>query len=161
MKLSAQEEYGLRCMLQLARSAPESMTVGEIAQREGLGESYAAKLLRLLREAGLLESVRGREGGYRLARPAEEVTVGEAVRALGGGLFYSESFCERFSGDQAECVHKCDCSLRSLWQGVDWVVRTLLDRCTLVELQGGEQDMRAWILDRLGEIGETARARQG
>ena len=69
MKISAQEEYGLRCLLQLARLEDgESLTLGQIAEREGISGANAGKLLWLLSKAGLVQSVRGNRGGYRLAR---------------------------------------------------------------------------------------------
>ena len=68
MKITAQEEYGLRCLLRLARAGDgRSLTIPEIAADEGLSVPYVAKLLAVLRQAGLIESVRGRSGGYRLA----------------------------------------------------------------------------------------------
>ena len=71
MKITAQEEYGLRCLLQLARHAsdPRPVTVGQVAASEGLSFAYAEKLLRVLSAAGLAESIRGSRGGYRLLQP--------------------------------------------------------------------------------------------
>lgn len=69
MKITAQEEYGLRCLLRFARTGTEAvLTISEIAAAEGLSVPYVAKLLAILRQGGLIESVRGRSGGYRLAR---------------------------------------------------------------------------------------------
>src|SRR2546430_15546874 len=70
MRLSAQEEYGLRCLLQVARGHEGSTTTPEIAEREGLSQAHVHKLMRFLRRGGLVKSVRGRKGGYQLARPA-------------------------------------------------------------------------------------------
>ena len=85
MKISAVEEYGLRCLLQLARTASEQPLVSaeEIAIREGLSVAYVEKILSQLRKAGLVKSVRGMYGGYQLARPADDIRVGDLVR---GGL---------------------------------------------------------------------------
>ena len=66
MRLTSQEEYGLRCLLRVARDQ-ESMTTPEIAVREGLTQAHVHKLMRLLRRGGLVKSVRGRNGGYQLA----------------------------------------------------------------------------------------------
>ena len=75
MKITAQEEYGLRCLLRLARVEPDQppLTIPEIAADEKLSVPNVAKLLSVLRQAGLIESVRGRTGGYRLARPPADV----------------------------------------------------------------------------------------
>lgn len=138
--------------MQLARRSPETVTVPEIAAAESLGEPYVAKIMRLLREGGLVTSIRGKGGGYTLARPAEETSVGDVVAALGGHL-YTRSFCDRFSGDAQVCVHACDCPLRSLWLGIEQVITALLERCTLADLRNKERDVQQWLADQLCELG--------
>lgn len=136
VRFTAQEEYGLRCMLQLARRAPtpaESLSMAEIAEAESLTPAYVAKLLRTLRTAGLVDATRGQKGGYRLTRPAAEVSVGEVLVALGGRL-YTPEFCARHPGNDASCVHSTDCSIRSLWGRVDGLVHSVLDRTMLSDL---------------------------
>ena len=87
MKLSAQEEYGLRCLLQVARRFPGgSATIPEIAEAEGLSPHNAARYLATLRRSGLVDSERGQRGGYSLARPPSLITVAEAVASLGRPL---------------------------------------------------------------------------
>src|SRR5437899_5692098 len=87
MKVSAQEEYGLRCMLQLARRQKggegHPLTLSEIAREEGLTVPHVAKLIRRLRNSGLVRSVLGRMGGYTLSRDASSVSVAEVLGALG------------------------------------------------------------------------------
>jgi Rrf2 family protein len=177
MKLTSQEEYGLRCILTLARHeaassaaspsiaatdhgvpvgdaktadsvAPNSrttaLTVSEIAEIEGLSIQYAGKLTRILARAGLLESVRGRKGGYRLSRPSHEVSVSEILTALGGKI-YESGTCERFSGDRQFCVHTNDCSVRSLWAGIQTMIDMVLTRTTLFDLVGKERTMSQWV----------------
>ncbi len=79
MHLLAIEEYGLRCLLQVAFHDPSRpMTAQEIARAEGLGPEYVAKIMRTLRMRGLVVSTRGAAGGYRLARPADQIGVWEA-----------------------------------------------------------------------------------
>ena len=88
MKITAQEEYGLRCLIRLARAYGEQpLTIPEVAAAENLSPPYVAKLLSVLRQAGLIESVRGRTGGYHLARPPAEVRLGVVLLALGEPLF--------------------------------------------------------------------------
>ena len=117
MKVSAREEYGLRCMLQLARRQQGGtglpLTLAEIAREERLTVPHVAKLIRTLRKAGLVRSVLGRTGGYTLTRKAEEISVAEVLASLGGKLYDTE-YCGRFSGEQAICAHMGDCSIRSL-----------------------------------------------
>ena len=86
MKLSAQEEYGLRCLLTLARHPGGSLTIPEIAQSEGIAPHSAARYLRILRQAGIIDSERGQHGGYSLARDASLIPVAEVLSALGGRL---------------------------------------------------------------------------
>ena len=98
MKISAQEEYGLRCLLQLARSpVGQIVTVKEIAQKEALSSAYVEKLMRLLAKADLVHSLRGLKGGYVLNRSADHISLGEVVRAL--GLIPSTGhICQQFTG---------------------------------------------------------------
>ncbi|MDP2997423.1 MAG: Rrf2 family transcriptional regulator [Bryobacterales bacterium] len=145
MKLSAQEEYGLRCLLHMVRAAPgESLSIPEISRAEGLSIPNVAKLMRLLRIGGFVSSVRGQAGGYTLARPAEEITVGEVLELLGGVVF-GASFCQRHSGILEDCAHKEDCSVRCLWSTMQHLLENLLKKTTLKDLMRSQQEMRAWL----------------
>ena len=116
MKITAQEEYGLRCILQFASARPgESFTVSEIARREGLSAAYVEKLLRILGKAGLAQSQRGVKGGYTLARPSQEITLGDVGRAL-GGIQTSHDICHRYTGNHKTCVHDDGCWIRPIWK---------------------------------------------
>jgi len=146
MRLTAQEEYGLRCLLRVARGQ-ESMTTPEIAVREGLTQAHVHKLMRLLRRGGLVKSVRGRNGGYQLARPAEEINVGAALAALGDS-FYSSDFCREHTGSELTCVRNSDCSIRSLWIAIDHAVQHALQSTKLSDLLRTEPEMAGWIRAR-------------
>jgi Rrf2 family protein len=143
MKITAQEEYGLRCLLRLARAgAGQALTIPEIAESEKLSSPYVAKLLAVLRQAGLITSVRGRTGGYLLARPVGEVRLGDVMRALGEPLFEDPSYCERHASPETDgaCVHSHGCTLRVVWQTLEQWMRRFLDRVTLADLlQSQEQ----------------------
>lgn len=140
MRLSSQEEYGLRCLLQIARRAESgSPTIPEVSQAEGISPSYAAKLMRLLRRGGFIKSARGQIGGYRLARPPSEIVVGEALAFLGGRLF-EPGFCEQHTGLGDACTRTVDCSIRSLWRSVQHVVDQVLSKTTLKDLLHNEQE---------------------
>lgn len=145
MQLLAQEEYGLRCLLELARHPDGGpLPIPAIARAEGLSTDYAAKLLRELRRGGLVTSTRGAAGGYRLARAASQVSVWDAIEVLGGGLF-PERFCECHAGVRSVCVRGSDCSLRALWRLLDSAVREVLAATTLADLQRSEGDMAVWL----------------
>ena len=143
MKITAQEEYGLRCLLRLARAGEgEAFTIPEIAEAEKLSPPYVAKLLSVLRQAGLITSVRGRTGGYHLARPAADVRLGDVMRVLGEPLFEEPSYCERHASPDlgGACVHNDGCTLRIIWQTLEQWMRHLLDQVTLADLlQSPEQ----------------------
>jgi Rrf2 family iron-sulfur cluster assembly transcriptional regulator len=145
MKLSAQEEYGLRCLLRLAREPQGgSLTIAEISAAEGISVPYVAKLMRILRRGGFVKSVRGQAGGYTLARPASQIVAGEALALLGGRLFEPE-FCKDHAGMEKVCTNTIDCSIRSLWRAVQLVVDQVLARTTLQDLVSNEQDMSQWV----------------
>ena len=152
MKLTSQEEYGLRCILNLAREEisssgttsqtleAKSLTIHEIAEKEGLSEQYAGKLIRILGKSGLVESVRGCKGGFWLTRPGDKISVAETLAALGGKI-YEAGTCERYKGDRRFCVHTSDCSLRSLWAGLQLMIDCVLSRTTLRDLVSTENTM--------------------
>src|SRR5262245_35621609 len=134
MKITAQEEYGLRCLLRLARAhGGQPLTIPEVAAAENLSVAYVAKLLSVLRQAGVIESVRGRTGGYHLARRPAEVRLGAVLLALGEPLFDDPGYCERHAGPETQgpCVHHEGCTLRSLWGALEQWMRRLLDQVTL------------------------------
>lgn len=137
MKITAQEEFGLRCALQLAEAGTgSSLTLPEIASREGITTPHAGKLLAMLRQADLVRSVRGRTGGYSIARPADSITAAEVLRALGTRP-WPDGHCDRHRGTHAACVHSQGCSVRSLWGSLDFIVDRLLGGVTLDDLLHG------------------------
>lgn len=152
MKISAQEEYGLRCLLQLAlSSSQEGMTVKEIARLEGLSPAYVEKLLRTLGKAGLIHSVRGTKGGYRLNRAPGEIKLGEVVRAL-GSVPSTSQICDRFTGHMTSCVHMDDCCIRSAWATLNHAIQSFLDNTYLSDLMGGEAHALETMGQRMGPI---------
>ncbi len=161
MQFSAQEEYGLRCLLRLQLAAPgKSATLAEISQAEGISVPYAAKMMRILREGGLVSSARGQAGGYRLARPPESITVSEALAVLGGRLFEGQ-FCDDHSGTEDTCTHSIDCSIRSLWRAVQAVIDRLLSRTTIKDLACSERQMDSFVQDLVVLTGGMNQNRPG
>jgi Rrf2 family protein len=145
MKISAHEEYGLRCLLQIAHhGSPKGLTIPEISQAEAISISYVAKLLRTLRQAGLIKSARGKIGGYVLSRPARSIPVAEVTAALGGRVFGSD-FCRRHPGQGPSCAHATDCSIRSLWRTVQGAVDQVLNATTLQDLIRTEEHMNEFL----------------
>lgn len=150
MKITSQEEYGLRCLLQLAR-APQGqlVTVKEVAEKEGLSNAYVEKLLRMLSKAGLVHSVRGIKGGYLLNRPPAQISLGQVVRAL-GSLPTASHMCTVFTGNQDACVHMSDCGIRSVWSGLTTLLQDFLDKTTVASLLENEYTVSARLAKRLG-----------
>jgi len=148
MKLSAQEEYGLRCLLYMARHGEDrSHSIPEISRAEGLSVPNVAKLMRILRLGGLVQSVRGQAGGYTLAKPSAEITVSEVMSLLGGSFFNSH-FCDRHAGLERNCTHTQDCSLRILWGTVQKSLDAILTRTTLRDLLRSEQEIAVLLKER-------------
>ncbi len=152
MKLSSQEEYGLRCLLRVGRAEPDgSVTIPELSRSEGISEPNAAKMMRILRNGSFVQSTRGQSGGYTLSRPAEQINVGEVLAALGGRL-YEPSFCDTHAGIERLCTHMPDCSIRSVWRMVQHAVDQVLGKITLRDLLVSEEEMNAWPTIRAGAV---------
>jgi len=148
MKLSSQEEYGLRCLLQLARAGEgASLTIAEVSEREGISSPNVAKIMRLLRRSGLVRSTRGKAGGYSLARPASQVRVLDVLGALGGRLF-DAGFCDRHAGLEIACLNTSDCSIRPVLRHIQAAVDQALGELTLHSLLAPEQEVAVSILPR-------------
>ncbi len=144
MQILAIEEYGLRCLLQVAfHGAPRPITGSAIARTEGLSVEYVAKLMQKLRLGGLVTSTRGARGGYRLTRPANEISVWEAITVL-GGEFFPEGFCDCHPGQRRDCVHVSDCSIRALWRRAEGTLRAALEEVSLADLRRDEASMATW-----------------
>ena len=139
MKISAHEEYGLRCLVQLARAEPdgESLTLNQIADREGLSTANAGKLMWILVKAGLVQSQRGANGGYTLARPAAEIRLNEVIRILDEDTV--DQFCKSHTGVLDACIHTSDCGIRPVIVGLHEIVQNALAEITLAELIGSEE----------------------
>ena len=140
MKISAQEEYGLRCLVQLANlSGGESLTLPQIATREGISTANAGKLMWLLNKAGFVHSTRGTKGGYQLARPASEIRLSEIIKVLDDEVI--STHCESYTGVLDSCVHKGDCGIRPVIVGLHEIVENALSKITLAQLVGDERSV--------------------
>jgi Rrf2 family protein len=158
MKLSSQEEYGLRCLLQLARAGESaSLTIAELAEREGISSPNVAKIMRILRRAGLVRSTRGKAGGYHLARPAREVRTLDVLAALGGRLF-DPGFCDRHAGVEARCLNTGDCSIRPVLRGLQDAVDQVLGELTLASLLASESEVAGQLGPRVIRLQVARRA---
>lgn len=132
MKLSTKGRYGLRAMIDLARySEKEPVSINSIAARQDISERYLEQLVALLRKAGLVNSIRGATGGYVLAKKANEISVGDVLRALEGSLepvkcaaYYSEDGCMAADG----------CVTKYVWQKINDSINDTVNHMMLDEL---------------------------
>ena len=143
MKISAHEEYGLRCLVQLAHTQASglSLTLNQIAEREGLSVANAGKLMGILVRAGLVQSQRGANGGYTLARPASEIRLNEVIRVLDEDTV--DRFCQTHTGVLDTCIHTSDCGIRPVIVGLHEIVQSALSEITLAQLIGTEATVDA------------------
>jgi Rrf2 family protein len=144
MLFSTKAEYGVRLMVELGRRTEDGpvdagapVALSAVAEAETLPPSYLEHLVAKLREAGLVTSVRGAHGGYRLARPAGEIEMLEVVQALEGPIAPMECFHEIPEG-RVLCSHEADgdraCATKLLWTRVHGGITKALAGTTLAEL---------------------------
>ena len=151
MKITSQEEYGLRILIRIAGCKDqEGMSIPQLSEAEGLTPTYVAKLTRVLRLGGFINSTPGNKGGYVLAQPADKIIINNVLKTLGGALF-DNSFCGTHSGVMRLCTNSIDCSSRSLWQMVQHVVDQLLDKITLQDLSNPEKKSSEIFYELIGQ----------
>ncbi len=156
MKISAQEEYGLRCLVQLADLGEgETLTLPEIAEREGISTANAGKLMWLLNKAGFVHSTRGTKGGYYLARPAGDIYLSEIIRVLDQDVLTKH--CESYTGVLDSCIHNGDCGIRPVIVGLHEIVENALSQINLAQLVGSESSVDA-IFHQIKGINKTIEA---
>jgi Rrf2 family cysteine metabolism transcriptional repressor len=144
MLFSTKAEYGVRLMVELGRRAGDGpvatsdpVALATVAESESLPLSYLEHLVAKLRQAGLVSSVRGAHGGYRLARPASEIAMLDVVQALEGPITPMECF-QADSEGRVLCSHESDgdeaCATKLLWTRVQGGISKALTGTTLAEL---------------------------
>ncbi len=140
MKITAQEEYGLRILIRIASCKDEEgMSIPQLSEAEGLSSHYVAKLTRILRLKGFINSTPGYKGGYVLAKSAKKISINRLLEAMGGSLFDKE-FCGLHTGTLNLCTNSVDCSVRSLWQMIQLNMDNFLDKITLYDLVNSERE---------------------
>lgn len=132
MKLSTRGRYGTRLMVDLAQHyADGPVPLAEIAKRQDLSAKYLEQLIILLKGAGLIRSVRGRSGGYMLARKPEKISVGEIVETLEGKLAVVDCVLE-----PDLCYRSIECPTRHIWLGMTDVLKKQLFSLSLMDIVG-------------------------
>jgi Rrf2 family cysteine metabolism transcriptional repressor len=140
MIFTTKAEYGVRLLVELGRQGTQSpVSLKAISEAEGLPLAYLERIVALLKKAGLVESQRGAHGGYRLARPAAEITMDQAVLALEGVVAPMSCFVEDdVDRKGVQCSHHDDaghgCATKLLWTRVQGGMVEAMRRTTLAEL---------------------------
>lgn len=130
MKLSTRGRYGIHAMYDLAVHYSEGpQSIKNIAARQGIPEAYLEQLIAVLRREKLVLSNRGAQGGYRLARDPEAITVGDVLRALEGGLNLVECLDE-----EDACGKSCACPSRIVWMKLRDGLNEIVDGITLRDM---------------------------
>ncbi|GAA2758992.1 Rrf2 family transcriptional regulator [Actinopolymorpha rutila] len=132
MQISARADYAVRAMLELA-AVPHTVTAQALADAQGLPHKFLEAILGDLRRAGLVRSLRGAEGGYRLARPAEEIAVGDVIRAVDGPL----AGVRGMRPEQAS-YEGVAANLQTVWVATRAAVRGVLDETSLADVVSGK-----------------------
>lgn len=131
MKLSTKGRYGLSAMIDLACfSEKEAVSLNSIAERQHISEGYLEQLIAKLKKAGLVISVRGALGGYRLARPSKEISVGDILRALEGSINAVD--CPGITSDG--CGESDFCVNKYVWQRINESIQKTTDEIKLSDL---------------------------
>ena len=131
MRLSTKGKYGLRALIGLAlHSEEEAVSIGSIALRQNISESYLEQLVAKLKKAGLVTSIRGAGGGYRLARPMTEISVGDVLRALEGDIRAVSCSAETKEG----CADEELCVTKYVWQRINESIARTVDEIMLDQL---------------------------
>lgn len=144
MRLSTKGHYGMHAMMDLgAKFGQGAVLLRDLCETHGFSEKYLEQLLRSLRQAGLVESIRGAKGGYWLAMPPEEITVIRIIEALEGSLHQLPSQCK------SDCVKSDSCAMLNTWWDATEAMRRILENITLADLlkQQAELDGKAAVMD--------------
>lgn len=131
MRISTRGRYGLRALVDMALHCDTGpVALREIAERQGVSESYLEQVFASLRKAGLISALRGAQGGYVLGQPASEITVGSILRILEGPItpVHCTSQSDKCCGREEHCI------TRPLWLDLERLINDFLDNTTLQDL---------------------------
>jgi len=137
LKLSKLADYATVLMTAVANECAQTLTGQILAERTHIPLPTVAKLLKVLARGGLLESVRGAHGGYRLARSAERITIADIINALEGPI--AVTACSSHGG---ECSLETDCATRANWRLINTAIRGALEAVTLAQMAQRPGDAR-------------------
>ena len=132
MKLSTKGRYGLRALIDLAQYSKDApVSIMSISSRQELSERYLEQLMSMLKKAGLVKSIRGAAGGYILAKQADEISVGDVLRALEGSLEPVD--CAGLD-PEGSCKAADSCVTKYVWQRINESINRTVDEIMLSQL---------------------------
>ena len=132
MKLSTKGRYGLRAMIDLAMYGVEdAVALSAVSERQGISISYLEQLIAKLKKAGIVNSIRGAQGGYMLAKKPEEISVGEILRVLEGNL--NPVDCSELE-ENNQCSGSDLCVTKYVWKRISDSINNTVDQMMLSEL---------------------------
>lgn len=139
MKVSTRGRYALRLMLDLAmHDTGEYIKIRQVAQRQEVSEKYLEQIITILNKAGFVRSARGARGGYRLAHPAKDYTVGMILRVTEGSL--APVGCVEEGGE--ECTRIGKCATLMVWKRLNEAVNSVVDNITLEDIMEEERHLK-------------------
>jgi len=142
MKISTKGRYGLEALLDLAIHSSEGhASIKSIAERCGKSEAYILQIFLVLRRAGIVESIRGAQGGYMLAKDPGDITVGAILNALEGPLAPVACIIEN---TKQTCDNYEKCSTRSLWEKVMGCLNDIANSITIADLMKEYQNLNSY-----------------
>ncbi len=130
MKISTKGRYALRLMLDLAQHNTEYVTIKSIADRQDISSKYLEQIISVLNRAGFVRSIRGAQGGYKLARPAKDYTVGTILRLIEGDLVPVACM----EDEPNQCLRADNCPTLKVWKELSDAINGVVDNVTLADL---------------------------
>jgi Rrf2 family protein len=134
MRISAKGEYAAKAVLFLSFKHPEVVTIQEIAQQHSIPVKYLEHILLSLKKSGLLQSRRGVKGGYQLAKPPDQISLGEVLSAV-DGKFAQAGCSEEAPAGEYTCPEIESCGLKAVWRDVQNAVEGILFRTTFDDIK--------------------------
>jgi len=139
MKISTRGEYGLRALMEMGMEPGSAVSLREIAERQNISLDYLEQIMPSLKTAGLIKARRGAHGGYQLTRPAEEITLYDALVALEGSLDPKECLSDDVP-EEERCPASGSCAVQEVWIDMRDAMKYALKKKTLAGLIERQRD---------------------
>ena len=151
MKFTTKTEYGLLCMIYLARHTEvDRVTIREIVSKEKYPLAYIEKILQALKKAGLVTSHHGNQGGYSLAHKPSDITLKQIIEALEGGTF--DVFCQPDIREDIVCTHFCLCGVKPVWRKTKQLLDHFYGSVTLEMMTKNEIEVQHLMPNAVGVV---------